>query len=198
MSQPSKLNDASSALALLKSRKSASVKAMAGPGPTRDQIDEILAIAVRVPDHGKLMPWRFILFEGKAREAFGQRLRQRWKALHPDHGAEALEFQQGFFLRAPVVLAVICKAGPHVKIPEWEQMLSNGAVCQTILFACAALGIDAQWQTDWPAYDREIARLLKLGAQERVTGFIYMGTSTVPLEDRPRADPKELLTVWEG
>lgn len=198
MNAPQKLNDTSSVLAFLKSRKSASVKAMGPPGPTRAQIDEILRIAVRVPDHGKLNPWRFILFEGKAREEFGQRLKRRWGMLHPDHGEDSLSFQEKLFTRAPVVLAVICRAGPHVKIPEWEQMLSGGAVCQTILFACAAMGIDAQWQTDWPAYDREMANVMRLGPNERVTGFIYMGTSTLPLEERPRPDPKDLLTVWTG
>jgi len=122
------LNDTSSAIALLKTRKSASVKAMGEPGPTPEQLKTILEIAVRVPDHGKLTPWRLVLFEGAARQKFGDIIKVRWQKLHPDHGAESLSFQASLFLRAPTVIAVVSKAGPHVKIPEWEQLLSAGAL----------------------------------------------------------------------
>jgi nitroreductase len=191
------LNDSSSALSLLESRKSASVKAMTGPGPSAEQLERILSIAVRVPDHGKLAPWRFILFEGKQRSKFGKKLRKRWQALHPDHGEDSLDFQAKLFERAPTVLAVVSRAAPHVKIPEWEQQLSAGALCQNILLAAAALGIGAQWNTDWIAYDRKIAKKMGLEEHERIAGFIYFGTPALPLEDRPRPDPMTLLTRWE-
>jgi nitroreductase len=191
-----KFNDNSSGLQLLKTRKSASAKAMGLPGPTGEQLAEILAAAVRVPDHGKLTPWRFILFEGAARAKFGALLADRWKAKNPDHGEETLAFQRGFFMRAPMVLAVISRAAPHPKIPEWEQTLSSAAVCQNIVLAAAALGLGVQWQTDWPAYDDEIAKAMGLGAHERVAGFIYLGTPTAPLEERPRPDPMSLVTRW--
>jgi nitroreductase len=191
------LNDASSALSLLETRKSASVKAMTGPGPTPEQLQHILAVAVRVPDHGKLTPWRFILFEGKQRAKFGKILRKRWQALHPDHGEDSLDFQAKLLERAPLVLAVVSRAAPHVKIPEWEQQLSSGALCQNILLAAAALGIGAQWNTDWIAYDAKIARKMGLDGYERIAGFIYFGTPALPLEDRPRPDPMSLLTRWE-
>ena len=105
------LNDTSSAIALLKTRKSASVKAMGEPGPTPEQLKTILEIAVRVPDHGKLTPWRLVLFEGAARQKFGDIIKVRWQKLHPDHGAESLSFQASLFLRAPTVIAVVSKAG---------------------------------------------------------------------------------------
>ena len=191
------LNDTSSVLSLLETRKSASVKAMTGPGPTAEQLQRILAIAVRVPDHGKLTPWRFILFEGDARRRFGKIMRKRWHALHPDHGEDSLDFQSKLFERAPAVLAIVSRAAPHVKIPEWEQQLSAGALCQNILLAAAALGVGAQWNTDWIAYDPKIARKMGLDEHERIAGFIYLGTPALPLEDRPRPDPASLLTRWE-
>lgn len=190
------LNDTSSVLDLLRSRKSASAKAMTGPGPTAQQLDEILSCAVRVPDHGKLTPWRFILWEGEARAEFGAALRRRWQALHPEHGAEALAFAQNLFLRAPVVIGVVSRAAPHPKIPEWEQQLSAGAVCMNILYAATALGYACQWNTDWLAYDDGMAAVMGLVAPERIAGLIYLGTAAAPLEDRPRPDPQTLLTRW--
>ncbi len=192
------LNDTSSALSLLKTRKSASVKAMGEPGPSPEQLKTILEIAVRVPDHGKLAPWRLVLFEGEARQRFGEIIKARWQTLHPDHGAESLSFQAGLFLRAPTVVAVVSKAGPHVKIPEWEQLLSAGALTQNMLLAAAALGVGAQWNTDWIAYDHEIMTAMGLSAAEKIVGFVYFGTPAATLEDRPRPDPESLITRWQG
>jgi nitroreductase len=193
-----RLNDASSALSLLKTRKSASVKAMTGPGPTPEQLNTILEIAVRVPDHGKLTPWRFVLFEGEARQKFGEVMKARWRQLHPDHGAESLAFQAGLFLRAPTALVIVSKAGPHVKIPEWEQLLSAGALTQNILLAASALGVGAQWNTDWIAYDPEIMKAMGLSEHEKIVGIVYFGTPAAPLEDRPRPDPQSLITRWQA
>jgi nitroreductase len=190
------LNDTSSLLALLASRRSASVKAMGEPGPTPEQVRQILALAVRVPDHGKLTPWRFILFEGEARAKFGAALAQRWRDKNPGHGEDVLAFHRGLFLRAPTVIAVVSRAAPHPKIPEWEQTLSAAAVCMNMLWAAAALGVGCQWQTDWPAYDAEIAKIMGLAAHEKIAGFIYLGTATAPYEERPRPDPMQLLTRW--
>jgi nitroreductase len=192
------LNDTSSALSLLKTRKSASVKAMGEPGPTPEQLKTILEIAVRVPDHGKLTPWRLVLFEGAARRKFGEIIKARWQKLHPDHGAESLNFQAGLFLRAPIVIAIVSKAGPHVKIPEWEQLLSAGALTQNMLLAAAALGVGAQWNTDWIAYDKEIMAAMGLSEPEKIVGFVYFGTPQAALEDRPRPEPESLITRWQG
>ncbi|MGE4250534.1 MAG: nitroreductase [Parvibaculaceae bacterium] len=193
-----RLNDTSSALSLLQTRKSASVKAMGEPGPTPEQLKTILEIAVRVPDHGKLTPWRLVLFEGEARRTFGEIIKARWQALHPDHGADSLAFQAGLFVRAPTVLVIVSKAGPHVKIPEWEQLLSAGALTQNLLLAAAALGVGAQWNTDWIAYDPEIMKAMGLGSTEKIVGIVYLGTPGAALEDRPRPDPESLITRWRG
>lgn len=192
----SKLNDTSSVLALLHSRKSASVKAMGEPGPTPAQLREILECGVRVPDHGKLTPWRFILFEGDARAAFGEVLRTRWQALNPGHGPETLAFAANMFARAPTVVVVVSTAQPHPKIPEFEQLLSAAAVCQTILLTATALGVGCQWNTDWLAYDPETTKAMGLKPHEKVAGILYLGTPTAPLEDRPRPDPMTLVTRW--
>jgi nitroreductase len=195
---PERLNDRSDPLALLATRRSASVKAMTGPGPTPQQLAALLAIAVRVPDHGKLTPWRFIVFEGEARGRFGDILAARWQELHPDHGEATVAQARGFFERAPTVLAVVSRAGPHVKIPEWEQVLSAGAVCQNILIAATAMGLGCQWNTDWCAYDPKTLAAMGLAPDEKIAGFIYLGTPGEPITDRPRPDPESLVTRWRG
>jgi nitroreductase len=191
-----KLNDRSSVTSFLKTRKSGSAKAMGEPGPNPSQVSEILGIAVRVPDHGKLNPWRFVLFEGKARADIGEAFAARWQVLHPDHGEESREFQRGLFVRAPLVIAVVSTAAPHAKIPEWEQVMSSAAVCYNMVLAATALGFDAQWQTDWVAYDAGATAAMGLAGHERIAGFVYIGTTAVPLEDRPRPDVQALLTRW--
>jgi nitroreductase len=190
------LNDLSTVLEFLKTRKSGSAKTMSGPGPSQAQIDQVLEIAVRVPDHGKLTPWRFVLFEGEARRAAGEKFATRWHELHPDHGEESLAFQRGLLARAPLVIAVISKTAPHAKIPAWEQTLSSAAVCYNIVLAATAMGFAAQWQTDWIAYDDAARAIIGCEAGEVVAGLIYLGTATAPLEDRPRPDTKALVTRW--
>jgi nitroreductase len=192
-----KLNNLTSVLDFLKSRKSGSAKAMGGPGPSSEQISQILEIAVRVPDHGKLNPWRFVLFEGEAQARIGVMFAERWKTLHPDHGDDSLAFQRGLFQRAPVVIVVVSTAAAHGKIPEWEQLLSSAAVAYNIVLAAIAMGFDAQWQSDWVAYDPQATAAMGLVGTERVAGIVYIGTSTLPLEDRPRPDAEKLLTRWQ-
>ncbi len=193
-----RLNDASSPLALLASRRSASAKAMGEPGPDDAQIAEILRIAVRVPDHGKLTPWRFILIAGAERGRLGDALATRWKGLNPSHGEAIIDEQRRTFERAPVVIGVVSTAAEHVKIPVWEQVLSAGAVCQNMLIAATALGIGCQWITGWPAYDAEILAVLGVGEGEKMAGFVYLGTPTEAVTDRPRPEPQSLVTRWSG
>jgi nitroreductase len=190
------LNDTSSVLGFLRSRKSGSAKAMGGPGPDAAQVADILEIAVRAPDHGKLAPWRFIIFEGAARASIGDAFAARWNALHPDHGEASLAFQRGLFLRAPLVIAVVSRAAPHGKIPEFEQLMSAGAVAYNIGLASAAMGFHSQWQSDWVAYDEGAMAAMGLAPAERIAGLIYIGTSSAPLEDRPRPDAAALTTRW--
>jgi nitroreductase len=192
------LNDRSSLLTFLKTRKSASAKAMGGPGPDAAQLRDILSIAVRVPDHGKLNPWRFVLFEGAARGQVGDRFAARFAELHPDYPAENITFQKGLFLRAPVVVAVVSTAAVHAKIPVWEQQMSAAAVCFNLVLAAQSLGFDSQWQSDWVAYDAGAKAAMGVSASENVAGLIYVGTSSVALEDRPRPDAAALTTRWSA
>jgi nitroreductase len=192
------LNDTSSLLTFLKTRKSASAKAMGEPGPSADALQDILSIAARVPDHGKLNPWRFVVFEGEARQAIGVAFARRFAELHPDYPHDSKVFQETLFLRAPVVVAVVSTAKEHTKIPVWEQVMSSAAVCFNMVLAAQALGFDAQWQSDWVAYDEGAKAAMGIAAHESVSGLIYMGKSTVLLEDRPRPDTKTLTTFWRG
>jgi nitroreductase len=193
-----RLNDTTSLISFLKTRKSASAKAMAGPGPDPGEIDDILAMATRVPDHGKLSPWRFVVFCGSSRAEIGKVFAARWKELNPSHGQEILEFQANLFTRAPVVIAVVSTAQPHAKIPVWEQQMSAAAVCMNIELASQAMGYDVQWQTDWVAYDTIAKSAMGLKAEENIAGLIYIGRTTLPLEDRPRPDSKALTTYWRA
>jgi nitroreductase len=189
-------NDQSSLLNFLKTRKSASAKAMGGPGPNEAQISEMLNVAVRVPDHGKLNPWRFIVFEGEARGKVGAEFATIWAKAHPEHGPEILAFQRGFLERAPVVIAVVSTAAVHGKIPVWEQQLSAAAVSFNLELAAQAMGFDVQWITDWVTYDEAAKAAMGIAAAEQLAGLIFIGKSTVALEDRPRPDADTLTTYW--
>jgi len=178
---------------LLLSRRSGSAKAMTGPGPDAEQLQTILRAAARVPDHGKLFPWRFIVFEGAARERFGEMLVQCLKeaeTVTPERAAQ----EAGRFLRAPVVVGVVSRVRQGIAIPEWEQQLSAGAACQTILIAAHALGFVANWLTEWCAYHPLVQERLGLNPGERIAGFIYIGKSAVELEERARPDMEKIVT----
>jgi nitroreductase len=191
------LNDTEGgALALLLSRRSASAKRMTGPGPTVAELDTIFEAATRVPDHGKLKPWRFILFEGEARERFGEVLVQCFRNANPDSDDERLRDERERFVRAPIVVAVISRLREGIPIPVWEQTLSAGACGMTLVLAAHALGYVANWITEWCAYDSCVREKLELAGDERIAGFVYIGKSAVPLEDRPRPDFHALVTRY--
>lgn len=192
------LNDTRDTLRLLETRRSASAKAMQGPGPSAEQLEQLLRIAVRVPDHGKLTPWRFILFEGEARQRAGDVLARRWHELYPDHSEAMLIEQRGMLMRAPSVLCVVSATAEHPKIPIWEQELSAGAVCQNMLIAATAMGLGCQWITGWYAFDEKVLAGFGLKPGEKVAGFIYLGTPKELQGDRPRPEPDDLLTRWQG
>lgn len=194
---PSTLNDtASGTLNLLKSRRSGSAKAMMGPGPTDGQIQELLSCATRVPDHGKLAPWRFIVFSGDARAKFGEILVGALHNIERDPSEERIAQERGRFLRAPVIIAVISRAKPGLAIPEWEQILSAGACCQTLCIAAHAMGFVAGWITEWYAYDPTVRSSLALSSEERVAGFIHLGQPKEPLVDRPRPALESVVTYF--
>jgi nitroreductase len=166
-------------LDLLLTRRSGSAKAMDGPGPSQQQLAQILKAGARAPDHGKLFPWCFI---AEAARNDGERDKQ-------------IEEERARFLRAPVVIGVISSARELHKIPVWEQELSAGAVCQNILIAATALGFVGNWLTEWYAYHPAVKQGLGLKAGERIAGFIYLGTAKDPLEERPRPD-MDKITSW--
>ncbi|BCW88289.1 Putative NAD(P)H nitroreductase YdjA [Alphaproteobacteria bacterium SO-S41] len=183
-------------LGLLLSRRSGSAKAMTAPGPDAAQLELILTAATRVPDHGKLTPWRFVVFEGEARAAFGEKLAALFAAANPTAIPEIVELERRRFLRAPTIVAVISRALGNAKVPEWEQVLSAGAVCMNLLLATHAQGLTGSWLTEWPSYDERVRPLLGLAAHERVAGFVYLGTPAAPLEDRPRPPLETIVTRW--
>jgi nitroreductase len=184
------------ALELLKTRRSVKPMELTGPGPTASELDTLLTVASRVPDHGKLIPWRFIVFEGDARRAAGEKIAAVFGGERPDATAEQLAFERNRLARAPLVVAVVSRAGPHVKIPEWEQVLSAGAAAMSLVMAAHALGFAANWITEWYAYDRRVLDALGLGPNERVAGFVHIGRPAKPPEDRPRPPLGEIVTRY--
>jgi nitroreductase len=183
-------------LDLLLSRRSGSAKSMKGPGPSAEQIRTLIACATRVPDHGKLTPWRFVIFEGDAREDFGEVLVRALKTSEPDASDERVEQERGRFLRAPTIIAVVSRVREGIPIPEWEQILSAGAACQTLCIAAHAMGFVANWITEWCAYHPVVREALALKSGERIAGIIYLGHPVEPLIDRPRPDFDAVAAYW--
>ena len=182
------------ALELLRTRRSVKPIELTGPAPSASEIETILTIAARVPDHGKLVPWRFILFEGQARKAAGETIATVFRADHPDAKPEHIEAERQRLARAPLVIAVVSRAGPHIKIPEWEQVLSAGAAAMNLVHGAHALGYGANWITEWYAYDRRALDALGIKENEKIAGFIHIGTPIQPAEDRPRPPLNEIAT----
>jgi nitroreductase len=183
-------------LDLLLSRRSGSAKRMTGPGPSDEQIRTLIRAATRVPDHGKLTPWRFLIFKHDARMAFGELLVRALKQTEPDAGVERSAQERGRFLRAPVIVGVVSRVREGIAIPEWEQILSSGAACQTLCIAAHAMGFVANWITEWYAYHPMVREGLGLKAGERIAGFIYLGHPAEPLEDRPRPPFETIAKEW--
>ena len=182
------------AIDLLLTRRSGSAKTMGAPGPDAATLRKILAAAARVPDHGKLAPWRFIVFEGEGRARMGALLVEALLKNEPDASEPRQEIERTRFLRAPVVVGVVSRIREGIAIPAWEQQLSAGACCYNLALAATALGFAANWITEWCAYDARVARGLRLGEGERIAGFVYLGTATAPLEERVRPDLDSLIT----
>jgi nitroreductase len=182
------------ALELLKTRRSLKPIELAGTAPSQSEIDTLLTVASRVPDHGKLTPWRFIVFEGDARLAAGKAIATAFCARYPDAKPDQIAFEQGRLARAPLVIAVVSRAAPHVKIPEWEQVLSAGAATMSLVLAAHALGYGANWITEWYAYDRGFLDAIGLSESERIAGFVHIGRPSHPPEDRPRPALDQIAT----
>ncbi len=182
------------ALELLTTRRSFKALELAGPAPSAADIETILTVASRVPDHGKLTPWRFIVFEGEARRTAGTAIATAFRAKYPDAKPEHVEAERARLMRAPLVVAVVSRAAPHVKIPEWEQVLSAGAAAMNLVLAAHALGYGTSWITEWYAYDRGVLDALGLAPHERIAGFVHIGRPPGTPEDRPRPPLAEITT----
>ena len=180
----------------LLTRRSVSANSLGEPGPSDSEIVQILTAAVRVPDHKKLAPWRFLLFQGEARRAFGEVLAEICKAEEKDPGQFRLETEAKRFLRAPLVIAVISRVVKNPAAPEWEQVLSAGAACQNLLIAATALGYGAQWITEWYGYSQGVRAALNFAGNERVAGFVYIGTAKERPDERERPSLADIVQPW--
>lgn len=171
---------------------------MTGPGPSPEDLQRFLTIAARVPDHKKLAPWRFVVFSGDARESFGHLIAKVCEREEKDPPSPfRLDTERKRFLRAPVVVAVISKILPKPGVPEWEQILSAGAVCMNLCIAANAGGFVTNWLTEWLAYSKGIAQALGLDENERIAGFIYIGNASEPPEERDRPALSQIVTHWQ-
>ena len=184
------------ALASLDARRSVPALQLGEPGPDHPTLLRMLQSAVRVPDHGKREPWRFLRIAGDARIALGEALVKRTMEREPNASEAVLEKDRQRFTRAPVIVAVIAKVEPDEKIPESERFSSASCVCFALLQAAQACGFGAQWLTGWPAYDAPVLRMLGVADHERIAGFIHIGTPAQHVPERERPDAASLLDDW--
>ena len=189
---------AENTLQMLLTRRSVVANNLGEPGPDEAELRHILTAGARVPDHKKLFPWRFILFQDEARAAFGRVLAEAYEASEDNPSPVRRETEAGRFLRAPVVVAVVSRVVETPGVPEWEQVLSAGAACQNMLTAATALGYSSQWITEWYAYDEKVRAALKLAPNERVAGFVYIGTAREVPKERDRPDLDAIVSRWNG
>jgi nitroreductase len=183
---------------LLLRRRSAKPAMLVAPGPSGEQLQTILTAAARVPDHKKLIPWRFVVFEGEARATFGRVILKACLAEEKETPtAGRLETERMRLLRSPTVIAVISRTTPNAGAPEWEQVLSCGAACFSLCLAATALGFGTCWITEWYAYSPGVRAALRLTANERIAGFIYIGTAKERQPERERPQLSQIVTRWD-
>lgn len=183
-------------LELLETRRSLPLRALLAPGPTSQELDRMLAIAARVPDHGRLVPWRFIVIEGAAREAAGARLDALYGEQNPGLAPDKARMWRDYLMRAPVTVVVVSRADPASKIPELNQILSAGAAAMNLVVAATAMGFSALWLLKWPGRDPAAAALLGVAEGEKVAGYIHIGRPAARVEDRPRPALADVVTRW--
>ena len=184
-------------LDLLDSRRSTPSRQLGEPGPDAAQLERLLGAAIRVPDHGKLTPWRLLLVRGDARHRLGERLAEIHRRHEPEAPDSVLNKDRERYNFAPLIVVVIARIeADHAKIPAQEQLLSAGLVAYNLLLGAQGLGFGAQWLTGWAAYDRDAAQLFGLAAGERIVAFVHIGTPREPAPERVRPDPAELVSDW--
>ncbi len=182
----------------LRARKSSLLPTLGEPGPSEDALARMFEIASRVPDHGNLSPWRFIVYSGEARHRVGERFAAMMERRHGPLDPVSRKKELVRFARAPLVIGVVSSPKDDPKIPEWEQFLSAGAAALNLVHAAIALGFGANWVTGWFSDDEEAARMLGAGPGERFAGFVHVGSITGETPERPRPDWRALVSVWNG
>lgn len=180
----------------LKTRRSVGIGFLGEPGPSEAELQELLTIGTRVPDHGKFVPWRLVVIEGEARAEIGARLAEIAKKNRPDIDEKSLDIERRQFLPAPLTIGVIFSPKPNSKAPELEQLLSAGNVCFNLSHAAFALGFAASWVTRWFGFDTAAQEMLGAKGGERFVGFVHIGTPTITPEDRDRPDVNAIVTRW--
>jgi nitroreductase len=180
----------------LLSRRSVGLAFLREPGPNADQLSTMLTIATRVPDHGKLTPWRLVIFEGEARLAAGEVLAEIALKNNPALDAASLDVERQRFMPAPLTVGVISRPQSNPKVPEFEQLLSAGNVAFNLVHAAHAMGFAASWVTRWFTFDPVAAAALGAKEGERFVGFVHIGTPTIVPEDRPRPALDEIVDYW--
>ena len=184
---------------LLLKRRSVVAANITGPGPDAAALETILRAATRVPDHGKLAPWRIQVLQKEGQQRLGDLFADLFAKEIPEANEKQIEFERQRPQRAPVLLVVTSKIVKPHKIPELEQLLSGGAVCTNMLIAANALGFCAQWLTEWPAYRPEITRALGHDPEcDQIIGFVYIGTPVEPPTERPRPELDAVVSEWTG
>ena len=189
------LNDRSSAFSLLRTRRSGRPRDMVEPGPDAEQLRQILEAAIRVPDHGKLAPWRFVHVAQAQRPAFARLLHEAYRLENAEPTRPETEAVERFARQAPELVVTLSSPVESAKIPRWEQELSCGAACMNLLTAAHALGFAAGWITGWAAYSPFVLRAFGR-ENERIAGFIFIGTPSVPLEERVRPPFDRVVSEW--
>lgn len=183
---------------LLRYRRSTLADMMTAPGPSPDELQSILAIGARISDHRRVYPFRFIIFDGEGRARAGEIIARAFAAADPLAGEDRVAVERNRFLRAPVVVGVVSAVDRAHKTPEWEQLMTVGAVCQNMLIAASAHGFAGQWITEWYAYDRAVLDGFGLAPSERIAGFIYLGTAKEEPRERQRPDLQTLISRFES
>ncbi len=184
------------ALALMERRRSAPLRGLVEPGPTPDELARMLRLAARVPDHGRLVPWRFIVIAGAARAQLGARLDALYAAQNPDLPPAKADMWTLYLSRAPLTVVLVARPDPAAKVPEWNQVLSAGAAGMALTLAASAMGFATQWLLKWPGRDPQAAALVGAKPDERIAGFIHIGRPGAAAEDRPRPGLDEVVAFW--
>jgi nitroreductase len=189
------LNDRSTPLSLLATRRSGKPRDLIAPGPDEGELNRLLEIAARTPDHGKIAPWRFVVVPGDRRDELARVIIDAYRAERPEAKRLEIEAFEQFAHQAPTLVVVLSSPRTDSHIPMWEQELSAGAACMNLLHAAHAMGYAGGWLTGWAAFS-DVVRDAFGAAPERIAGFVFIGTLAKPLDERPRPDMARIVSKW--